>query len=191
MGASPAVAHQDPPARSGDAPAAVRRTHLPVIRPAPDFALVSHLGTPLRLSDLRGKVVLLDFFYASCSDICPAISGKMAVVQGLLKSRGTLAKQVVLLSASFDPEADTAEALRQYAGRLRASPDGWLFLRGDDTAIGRILRAYDVWVRRAPDGTFDHAERVYLIDRQGRIREIYSYAFFAVEQVLLDIESLL
>ncbi|MGH7428363.1 MAG: SCO family protein, partial [Candidatus Methylomirabilaceae bacterium] len=122
---------------------------------------------------------------------CPVIAGKMGTLQRRLKQQGVLGRDVVLLSASFDPEKDTLDVLRRYAKTARAEPGGWFFLRGDDADVSRLVQDYDVWVKRSPDGSFDHSMRIYLIDREGRIREIYNYTFFSVEQVLLDIRSIL
>lgn len=190
MAAAVAAAHQEATFPSGAQPPLAKRAFLPIIKLAPDFALTSHTGHPVSLADLRGKVVMLDFFYASCPDVCLLVSAKLAVLQRRLKNLGVLGKEVVLLSASFDSLRDTPEVLREYARGMRALPGGWFFLRGDSAAVSRLLQQYDVWIKPYPDGSFDHSMRIYLIDRQGRIREIYNYNFFTVEQVLLDIQSL-
>jgi cytochrome oxidase Cu insertion factor (SCO1/SenC/PrrC family) len=184
----PAVAHQG---GSAEPPVPAKRAVLPVIKPAPDFLLVSHTAEPIRLADLRGKVVVLDFFYASCPDLCPLATARLARLQRRLHRAGLLGRRVVLLSATLDPARDTEAVLRAQAEATGAKPGGWLFLRGGPSELDRLLAAYDVWTRRAPDGSIDHSMRIYLIDREGRIREIYSYSFFTVEQALLDIASLL
>jgi protein SCO1/2 len=186
-----ATAHRQPPSGTSTPAPPPSKGFLPVIKLAPNFALQTQAGERIQLSDLRGKVVLLDLFYTSCPDFCPAVTGKIATLQRRLKRQGMLGREVVLLSASFDPAKDTLEALRRYARTVRAEPGGWFFLRGNGTEIGRLVRDYDVWVKPSPDGSLEHSTRIYLIDREGRIREIYNYTFFSVEQVLLDIRSLL
>jgi protein SCO1/2 len=54
-----------------------------------------------------------------------------------------------------------------------------------------VLAAYDKWTRPQPDGEIDYPTRLYLIDRRGRIREIYSISFFDERQAFLDIQALL
>jgi cytochrome oxidase Cu insertion factor (SCO1/SenC/PrrC family) len=54
-----------------------------------------------------------------------------------------------------------------------------------------VLRAYDEWLRPLANGEIDHPARLYLIDQRGRIREIYSLAFFDERQAFLDIQALL
>lgn len=189
--AASSPAHQEAPSLRHPPLPAAKGAFLPVIKLAPDFTLTSQTGHPVRLADLRGKVVLLDFFYVSCPDFCPLITGKMATLQRRLNTQGLLGRKVVLLSASLDPVKDTVEVLRRYAMAVQTVPGGWFFLRGNESEVTRLLLEYDVWVRPSPNGSFDHSMRIYLIDRQGHIREIYSYNFFSVEQVLLDIQSLL
>jgi len=191
MAVASATAHQQAPVGMGTPPPLPSTGVLPVIKIAPNFALQTQAGQPMQLSDLRGKVVLLDFFYASCPDFCPVVTAKIGTLQRRLKQQGVLGRDVVLLSASFDPERDTPDALRRYAKTARAEPGGWFFLRGADAEVSRLVRDYDVWVKQSPDGSFDHSMRIYLIDREARIREIYNYTFFSVEQALLDIRSLL
>jgi len=191
MAAASTAAHQEAPSLRRPSPPVAKGALLPVIKLAPDFTLKSQTGHPVNLADLRGKVVLLDFFYASCPDICPLITSKMAALQRRLNRQGVLGRKVVLLSASLDPVKDTVDAVRHYAKGVRALPGGWFFLRGDESEVTRLLREYDVWVRPAPNGSFDHSIRIYLIDQQGHIREIYSDNFLSVAQVLLDIQSLL
>ncbi|MBI4611494.1 MAG: SCO family protein [Candidatus Rokubacteria bacterium] len=165
--------------------------YLPVIRDAPPFALDRADGRRVRLADLRGKVVVLAFIYTSCTDTCPLISGKLATLQRRLQDKKLLRDRVVILSITFDPGRDRPEVLQRYAKGFRADPEGWLFLRATEAETQRLLREFDVWVRPAPDGEFDHADRIFLIDQAGRIREIYNQRLLAVKWVLRDVLSLL
>lgn len=165
--------------------------YLPVIREAPPFTLERSDGRQLSLAELRGKVAVMALVYASCTDACPLITGKLALLQQRLRERKLLGKEVVLLTVTFDPERDSREVLQRYARGFRADPSGWFFLRGTPEETRRLLAAYDVWVRPTPDGEFDHSDRIFLIDQAGRIREIYSQRLFSPESALDDILSLL
>ena len=95
----------------------------------PDFAMTTQEGKPLKLSDLRGKVVVLTFIYTRCPlpDYCPAVDrkfGRLADRLGAIKAR---ADAVRLVSVSFDPEHDTPEALRKHAAVVGARPPLWTF----------------------------------------------------------------
>jgi cytochrome oxidase Cu insertion factor (SCO1/SenC/PrrC family) len=67
------------------------------------------------------------------------------------------------------------------SGQPRESPEN----------LTPVLKAYDEWTKLLPTSEIDHPARVYLIDRPGDIREIYSLAFFNEKQALLDMKALL
>jgi protein SCO1 len=164
---------------------------LAVIAPAPTFVLADVDGNPVGLTSYRGRVLLLAFVFTSCKTVCPLISRQMAQLQSGLKEDGSFGTQASMLSVTIDPETDTVDTLRQYAASLGADPIGWRFLREDRDTLTPILKGYDEWARRLPEGDVDHPARVYLIDPEGQIREIYSLSFFDHRQVRLDIRALL
>src|SRR5215467_964150 len=85
---------------NADAPA----SHLAVIEKAPDFTLTNQAEKEVRLSDLKGKVLLVSFIFTTCNGTCPATTHRMGKVQQELKSRGLLKKdEVRLLSITLDP----------------------------------------------------------------------------------------
>jgi protein SCO1/2 len=185
------AAHQDsPPARS-ERPTLAPTPRLPLIKPAPDFTLLDTSGRPIRLLELRGKVVLISFIYTTCSITCPLLAQRMGLLQARLARAGLQGREVHLLSVTVDPDRDSAEALSRYAARLRAASGGWQFLREAPERLRPVLAAYDEWTRTQPDGDIDHPARLYLIDRKGSIREIYSLSFFDEHQAFLDIQALL
>ncbi|OLC15807.1 MAG: hypothetical protein AUH29_06830 [Candidatus Rokubacteria bacterium 13_1_40CM_69_27] len=164
---------------------------LAVIRPAPDFTLLDPQGRPVRLSELRGRVVLLAFVYTSCPSACPLITQRMAVLQRRLAAARLLPARVSLVSVTVDPERDGPAALARYAKAFGAHPEGWRFLRESAEHLRPVLASYDEWTRRLPSGEIDHPARLHLIDRAGRIREIYSLALFDEGQAFRDIQALL
>jgi protein SCO1/2 len=164
---------------------------LSVIAKAPDFTLRDTAGRGVKLSDYRGRAVLLAFIFTSCPGVCPLISKQMEYVQAQLKSAGLFGKEAVMLSVTIDPETDTVPVLTAYAAQYGADPAGWRFLRESEEKTRPVLKAYDEWTKKLPKGDLDHPARVYLVDRQGNIREIYSLAFFNEKQALIDIQALL
>jgi protein SCO1/2 len=162
---------------------------LAVIKPAPDFALRDTTDRPVRLGDLRGRVVLVSFIYTTCSDSCPLLTRRMALLRERLAAAG-LAGATHFLSVTVDPERDSAERLREYARQMGAVRDGWQFLREEPTRLRPVLALYDEWTRPGAREAIDHPARLYLIDPAGRIREIYSLAFFDERQAFVDIRAL-
>lgn len=199
IGSAPAWAHDDgkqdkspkaPAAIAGDSFALSAHPSLGVIAAAPDFALHDSTGALVRLSDLRGQVVLIAFVYTSCTTTCPILGHQMAALQKRLKHGKLLPGRVMLLSVTVDPPRDDSAVLARYASDLGADPRGWRFLRDSAEVLAPVLGAYHEWTKVLPDGEIDHPARVYLIDADGRIREIYSLAFFEPRQALIDIRSL-
>ncbi len=106
---------------------------------APSFALIDQLGRPVSDADLRGKVVVADFIYTTCTDICPALTAPMAALRTRLADEGLLGDEVMLLSISVDPARDTPEVLHAYSEPFAADPATWRFLTGDESAIRQVV----------------------------------------------------
>ena len=171
---------------------AAEPSRLAVIRPAPDFALTTQDGGTLKMADLKGKVCLVSFVFTTCNGTCPATTHRMGQVQAALKEAG-LAKddRVRLLSITLDPARDTPEVLRKYMELYDADPAGWTFLTGDKERVAKVIADWGMWAKPAANGQLDHPSRVFLVDKQGRVREIYNLSFFKAAWVLDDVRLLL
>jgi protein SCO1/2 len=179
---------------------------LEVLWDAPAFSLTDQLERPLRSGELRGKVVVANFVYTSCQDICPGLSAEMQLLQGRLREDGLLGERVQLLSFTVDPARDTPAVLRAYAERFRADPSAWRFLTGpEDQLVPLIVDGFKLGVRALPlagsahaghtDGSepaqITHSGRFVLIDREGRVRATYDGTELDRERVLRDVRRLL
>jgi len=137
----------------------------------------------VRLAELRGRVALVSFVYTRCLTACPLLTARLALLQRHAVALPA-AERPVLVSISVDPERDTAE-------RFGADRTSWRFLRDEPSRLTPVLHAWDEWTRRGGDGELDHPARVYLLDRAGRVREIYALEFFDQRQAWLDVRALL
>ena len=185
--ADPVAAH-DPPGPAATAPSLSSTPSLSVIKHAPDFALPDTSGRVVRLSALRGQVVVVSFVYTQCTTACPILTRRLALLQQRLARAGL---QPRFVSITVDPERDTAGALERYAAAMGADRRRWHFLRDEPALVAPVLAAWDEWTRRQGDGEIDHPARLYLIDARGDVREIYALAFFDERQAELDIRALL
>lgn len=150
---------------------------LPVLYPAPDFNLTDQTGRPFSSAHLAGKVVVADFVFTTCTDICPLLSGTMAQVRDQLKQAKLLGDKAVIVSFSVDPEHDTPDALTTYGERFGATPVEWRFLTGDRQSIDELLiGGFKVGrpppAPRTPGGAPEviHTNRFALIDPRGQVR---------------------
>jgi protein SCO1/2 len=161
---------------------------LPTIGAAPDFALISQDGREVRLEDLRGKVVAVSFIYASCPDVCPLLTDKMARVQDALGSE--FGSRIAFVSITTDPERDTPEVLKGYAEAFDANLAGWSFLTGDPAKVLDVAHRYGVAVAPAADGQVDHTMLTTLVDRHGVMRVQYLGYRFDEEEFRHDLLDL-
>jgi protein SCO1 len=162
---------------------------LPVIAPAPGFALTSQDGLPVTPGDFRGRVVAVSFIYTHCPDVCPLLTAKMARVQDELGA--AFGPEVAFVSITVDPEHDTPEVLKGYAAAHDADLGGWAFLTGAPADIREVARRYGVAVTRPADGQVDHTLLTTLVDRDGAMRVQYLGYRFDPEEFRRDILSLL
>ena len=150
---------------------------LKVFGSVPPFSLTERDGRRVVLSDLKGKVWIVNFIYTNCPDTCPIQSAQMRQIQDDFKN----AKDLRLVSITVDPERDTREALSEYANRFRADPTRWFFLTGGKEAIykfaesGFRLGAVELPHEQRPESgaTHTHSPRFVLVDRESQIRGYY------------------
>ena len=162
---------------------------LPVVGPAMEFALLDQEGAQLTLASLRGKVVVVTFIYATCTDTCPVLTAKMVSLQGPLAA--DFGPRVRFVSITVDPEVDTPAVLRAYAKTHGANPAGWSFLTGTPSAIEGVVRSYGAFAKRTEQGSVYHLFLTSLIDRQGRLRVQYLGYRFKPDELLQDLRALL
>jgi protein SCO1 len=178
--------------RTAAADEGAKSSRLATIQNASDFTLTTQAGDQLSLTDLRGKVLLVSFIFTTCNGTCPATTHRMSQVQEELKTRGlTKDEQVRLLSITLDPARDTPEVLRGYMRLYDVDPKNWTFLTGAPNRVAKIITAWGMWAKPTANGQLDHPSRTFLVDRQGRIREIYNLSFLKPKWVADDVELLL
>ncbi|MGZ8238737.1 MAG: cytochrome c peroxidase [Methylobacter sp.] len=174
---------------------------LPELGIAADGNMLDTQGKDIALHSLMGdKVVLLSFIYSTCSDVngCPLATAVFNKIKNRLKKEPELAKQLRLLTLSFNPEYDTPEMMKHYGQDLQNDALEWHFLTTrSEQALKPILDHYRQKVQKVYDekgrftGTFSHILRVYLIDKNRQIRNIYSVDFLHPDTLINDIKTLL
>lgn len=174
--------------------------HLPVIKPAIDGEVLDTAGRAHRLfAYLDDKVVLLSFMYTRCSDAhgCPLALGVFRTLAEELQHEPHLARQVRLLTLSFDPAHDTPQVMQQYAAASKPNAISWDHLTtASPRALQPLLDGYGQYIapvlNARQQGTgYSHLLKVFLIDRQRQVRNIYSVDFLHPAILLNDIKTLL
>ncbi len=174
---------------------------LPVLGEAADGKVLDIHGNEISLSQLmKDKVTVLSFIYSSCNDVngCPLATSVLHRVKSRMDKEAKITKKVRLLTLSFNPEYDTPEVMKQYAKGFQEGNLDWLFLTTNSEAeLEPILKNYHQTSNKIYDengdftGTFSHILRVFLIDPQRNIRNIYSVSFLHADTLINDIKTLL
>jgi cytochrome oxidase Cu insertion factor (SCO1/SenC/PrrC family) len=171
---------------------------LPPIARVPDFTLLDEQGRPAPLPGLApGQVAIVAFTYTHCPDGCPLALAALQRIDRALAADSALAARVRLATVSFDPARDTPPRMADLRGRLRPAAD-WRFLTAPDPArIAPVLAAYGQDALPLVDaggdalGLFRHVLKVFLVDAQGRVRNVYSSGFLSPELLLVDARTVL
>jgi protein SCO1/2 len=161
---------------------------LPVVGPAPQFALTTQEGGRLALADLRDEVLAVTFIYATCRDSCPVLASKLVGIQRKLALES--ATRVRFVAITVDPETDTPEVLRSYSHAIGADPKAWSFLTGTPAEVRQVVRDFGAFSRRSGAGAVDHLYITSLVDRQGAMRVQYLGHRFDPDAMLQDLRSL-
>ncbi|MGR8929090.1 MAG: cytochrome c peroxidase [Gammaproteobacteria bacterium] len=174
---------------------------LPIIESAADGHVLSSENQAKRLHDFMGdKLVLLSFIYAACSDVngCPLATQVLNKIARRLQKQPELADKLRLLTLSFNPEHDTPEMMHHYGQGFKTGEFDWQFLTtASEQELQPILKAYPQNIQKIYDengqftGTFSHLLRVYLIDTNKQIRNIYSVDFLHADTIINDVKTLL
>ena len=202
--ALPSAAHDAEPLPALDfEPPAPGTYTLHRIMAAPDGQVLGLDGRPQRLARFtRERITLLGFIYTTCVDPdgCPLAYRVFDTVRDAVAAVPALRDRVRLVTLSFDPARDTPAAMRRYAGsRVRGGGVPWLFLTTPSAReLMPLVEGFGQDVRYEVDRSsgavrreLAHVLKVFLVDRAGFVREIYSSTFLHPQTVLNDIETLL
>ena len=200
-----AASHESEPLKSLDfAPPAPGSYQLQHIMPVPEGVVLDVDGAAKSLRDFtRDKITLLSFIYTSCADPegCPMAYQTFDDLKKHIVARPEFTDKIRFVSLSFDPLRDTPEMMQHYGGSHVRDKQGvqWFFLTTPSpAALEPLVDGFgqDVQVvvdketgRRSQE--LSHVLKVFLVDGQGDVREIYTTSFLLPQVVMNDIETLL
>lgn len=139
------------------------------------FSFLNQDGKVITDEDVKGKIYVVSYFFATCKGICPQMNENMALVYKAYKGN----KKVILLSHTVDPVKDSVRALKEYSLRFDVDPGQWMFLTGDKKKLYDMAR-YSYLISAGDDTTgididadFIHDQQFTLVDGAGRVRGLY------------------
>jgi protein SCO1 len=158
------------------------------------FSFTDQEGRPFTSEDAEGKILVVEYFFATCKGICPKMNENLNKVYQQFKGN----KEILFLSHTVDPEEDSAAALKQYSLQFEADPAQWKFLTGDKKELydkarySYLISAQDDTAGVSIDKDFIHDNHFVLVDRHGHIRGMYDgLDFVEVSKLINDLKSLL
>lgn len=146
-----------------------------------DISLQNQLGNTVSLNDLKGKVIVADFFFTRCPSICPHLTRNMRRLQNALKLKDDMKRVdttfVQFLSFSVDPERDSVPVLKKYADKYGVNQDVWWLLTGPKKKIYDFALD-ELKLGIADGGTVDsnfiHSQKMVLLDKDRVVRGYYN-----------------
>ena len=138
-----------------------------------NIEFTNQLGKKVSLYDLKGKIIVIDFFFTRCPSICPGLARSMKRLQDSFLKNDSI---VQFISISVDPEHDSVPQLRKFADRINANHDSWWFVTGNkkdiyDFALNELKAGLaDTEV----DSAFIHTENFFLLDSNFIVRGWYN-----------------
>ena len=157
--------------------------------PVTDFSLQTANEEVFRLSEQKGKVVLLFFGYTSCPDVCPVT---LATFKQVNDNLGEDAQKVRFVMITADPDRDTPDKVAEYAARF--NPE-FIGLSGDMTALASIWKELGVFVEKQESDSaagylVSHTASVYVLNQSGSLFMTFPYGTTATE-IADDIRQIL
>ena len=141
--------------------------------PVPDFTMTSQNGKTVKLSDLRGNVVVLTFIYTRCPlpDFCPLMDKKFSELAQRISTFPARANKVRLISLSFDPEHDTPDLLRKHAQVRGATPPLWSYAVASHAELAKIGGSLGLFYQPG-DNEIAHNLCTAIIDAEGKLARL-------------------
>ena len=139
-----------------------------------NMTFTNQLGKKVGLNELKGKILVIDFFFSKCPAVCPSMARSMKKLQNsFVNSNDSI---VQFISISIDPEHDSVPQLRKFANKYTSNHDSWWFVTGNkkdiyDFAINDMkANVADINV----DTAFIHTENFFLLDKNHVVRGWYN-----------------
>ena len=169
------------------------KSKLPPIGKVMPFAFTNQDGRQVTEKDVAGKVFVVEYFFTTCTNICPIMNENMKKVYERFKNE----KDFLILSHTSDPLTDSVERLKKYAESWGADSKNWIFLTGTKDSLYKQARysyRIDDPKNNPLEGQVDfiHSQFFSLVDKKGIVREIYDGTQSGdVTRMMSEIESLL
>jgi protein SCO1 len=150
------------------------RKKLPTMNEVKDFAFVNQFGDTITNREVTGKVQVVEFFFTTCTGICPKMNTNMATIAADFADE----EDFILLSHTVDPDVDTVGRLKYYADSLKIDGKKWMLLTGEKEKLYFAARKSYLLDdqnndKEAIEDQFIHTQLFALVDKSGKVRGVY------------------
>jgi protein SCO1 len=137
-----------------------------------NIQFVNQQGKTVSLDDLKGKIIVLDFFFTRCPTQCPGMTRAMKKLQDSFVKNDTI---VQFLSISVDPAYDSVPQLKRFADKYNVDPGSWWLLTGkrNDIYSFALNEIHAGLADTEVDSAFIHTPNFFLLDKQRVVRGWY------------------
>ena len=135
----------------------------------PEFNFFNQNGELVSNNDYIGKVYIVEFFFTTCTTICPVMNTNLIHIQNSF----TKFSDFGIASFSINPEYDTVDILNQYANENGIVNSNWNLMTGNRSEIYKLANdGFNLYTASSSDfiDGFEHSGYFALIDKQGFIR---------------------
>lgn len=149
-------------------------TRFPPVSKVQPFTFTNQDGDPFTRDDMKDKVSVVNFFFTTCTGICPKMNGNIRNVYEVYKNN----PEVIFLSFTSDPKRDSVPVLKDYASSFGVNTDKWVFLTGTKDSLYHVARhsfKIDNPDNFVSDETVDfiHTQFVALVNKNNEVIRIY------------------
>jgi protein SCO1 len=165
-------------AQAFDEKTALKESQAAIGRQVGDYAFRDIDGRTVRLSELRGKPLVVNFIYTGCMQVCPATTQFLkGAVKDAERALGPGTFRVATIG--FNLPFDTPQAMKAFARKNGAASPNWLFLTPEADTLPALVSDFGFRYEATAAG-FDHLLQVSIVDQGGRIyRQVYGDSFDA------------
>lgn len=132
-----------------------------------DHAFLDRSGRTVRLSDYRGKPLVISMIYTHCPIICATTTRSLTALK--LSQDALGADSFGVLTIGFDTENDTPETMGDFAKRMDVNLPNWDFVSADPETIEKLSKDLGFTFLPSPDGGFNHITQTTFVDGEGRV----------------------
>jgi len=165
-------------AQAFDEKAALKESQAAIGRQIGDYQFRDSEGRAVRLSELRGKPLVVNFIYTGCMQVCPATTQFLkGAVKDAERAIGPGTFRVATIG--FNLPFDSPQAMKDFARKNGLASPNWLFLTPDAATLSALVADFGFRYEATPAG-FDHLLQVSIVDQGGRVyRQVYGDSFDA------------